>query len=92
MSMTKDTNPAIVVALHLLLDHHGAGIEEAHPNYIREKLEEFEGMTFAEAWAKLDYRNHGRLLDWLDRWNIPYDPTFSDYYKQELEAATKLGL
>lgn len=90
--MNKDTNPAIIVALFMLLDHHKMGIEEAHPQYIRDKMEEFEGITFAEAWGKLDWKNHERLLGWMAKWNVTIDPTFADYFLQEKLAVKKLGL
>lgn len=90
--MNKDTNPAIIVALFLLLDHHKLGIEEAHPRYIQEKMEEFDGLTFAEAWGKLDMKNHARLLNWLEKWRVPFDPTFTDYHRREKVAARLLGI
>lgn len=86
MKSLMDMTPFKYVCLHVLLDHHGTGIIEAHPNYILETLAKFslEDFTDEDAWCKLDYKNHGRVLAWCRQWRYPVDPRFEKSFSDEM--------
>ena len=59
------------IAFAILMDHHREGLENAHPNYVTEKLAEFQLDSDTHSVALLDARNQERLRDWCKRWNYP---------------------
>lgn len=83
--------PFTYVCLHTLLDHHGDGIIDAHPNYIEENMARFSapGFTDDDAWNALDYKNHEIALMWMHRWDIPYGK-YGEAYQEEMEALKSL--
>lgn len=58
------------VCFSILMDQHREGVEEAHPEYIKEKLQVFENCSEFGAISLLDIRNKNRLYSWANRWNI----------------------
>jgi hypothetical protein len=62
--------PFNAAAFCILMDHHGAGVENAHPDYIKEKLEVFAHCDAMTAMSLLDERNQFRLREWCENWNI----------------------
>jgi hypothetical protein len=69
------------IAFTILMDHHRQGCEHAHPNYVTEKLIEFENFPETHAASLLDYKNQERLKSWCKMWN----------YKVPEELETWLG-
>ena len=64
--------PFNAAAFCILMDHHKGGVEKAHPEYIREKLETFEHCSADTAAAMLDGPNQIRLRRWCLDWNQPW--------------------
>ena len=61
------------VCFAVLMDHHKQGVEEAHPEYIKEKLEIFEVCEAYSAFSLLDIRNKFRVAQWAKKWNVKVD-------------------
>ena len=59
------------VCFAVLMDHHKQGVEEAHPEYIKQKLEVFENCSEYGALTLLDASNKVRVIKWCINWNIP---------------------
>ena len=62
--------PFNAVCFCVLMDHHRRGIEEAHPNYISEKLEMFNRMDEIGALSLLDAPNQSRVREWCANWKV----------------------
>lgn len=62
--------PFNAAAFCILMDHHGQGVEHAHPDYIKEKLETFERCDKQGAMSLLDTRNQARLREWCKKWDV----------------------
>ena len=73
-------------AFCILMDHHRDGVERAHPDYIKEKLQEFQ-LSQAHAVACLDWRNQARLRDWVKHWNYPVDEELENWLEQKEQFA-----
>ncbi len=54
----------------IIMDHHKSGVEEAHPDYIEEKLNMFERSSEYEAFNMLDAPNQQRAIRWCRNWDI----------------------
>lgn len=50
----------------ILMNHHGAGIEKAHPNYIEEKLHLLD--RGYGAFGFLDIQNQSSVIKFLENW------------------------
>ena len=55
---------------HALMDHHGRGIEEAHPSYMLEKAWMLEPQNHADCFAALDKSNQRRVVAWCKKWGV----------------------
>lgn len=74
----KPTPEAFSALCYLvLLDHHGRGYKEAHPNYIEEKLHLLE--LGYEAYGKLDHPNQRKVISHLDIWGYELPDVVQDY-------------
>lgn len=62
--------PFNAAAFCILMDHHGKGVENAHPDYIMEKLGAFMLGDAVTAMSLLDAPNQARLRQWCENWNI----------------------
>lgn len=65
----------------VLMAHHGAGINEAHPSYVEEKLRMLNEGYQAYGW--LDRSNQVRVLAYLQMWEAVV-PAAVAAYEQEL--------
>lgn len=85
--------PFTYACLHTLLDHHGEGLKEAHPNHIKENLERFSHLGFTEedAWCALDIINQAKVLAWVKAWNVKIDPRCYENFDQALKAASEFN-
>ncbi len=61
--------PFNAAAFCILMDHHNMGVENAHPDYISEKLAIFENCSEAVAYGMLDAQNQFRLRQWCETWH-----------------------
>lgn len=61
----------------VLMDHHGAGYKQAHPNHIDEKLH-ILSMGYDSAFSMLDHENRVRVIDHLTRWGYTVPEGITD--------------
>lgn len=71
-----------------LMEHHGAGLIEAHPSYIAEKSTMLK-MGW-EAFAMLDIRNKEAVMGWCDAWKFIPDGKVLLNYQVEKQAYEEL--
>ncbi len=78
--MTITEKQFAAVCFLILMNHHGDGIEEAHPSYIEEKLPMLN--SGYEAYGYLDHHNRMAVLIYLKKWH--YDlPEQIKLYEQD---------
>jgi hypothetical protein len=70
------------IVFSILMDHHGMGVEHAHPDYVNEKLKTLELVSESEAVAMLDYHNQCRLKHWLKTWSYPVPAELMEWYNE----------
>lgn len=70
MTPTKEQFAAICYLV--LMDHHGAGYDHAHPSYAAEKWDVMAGAGYMTAFGLLDSFNQGQVLGHLKKWG--YEP------------------
>lgn len=63
--------PFAAVCFCVLMDHHKSGVEEAHPDYIAEKLSVMQNTSDEDCFALLDSRNQDRVRQWAYQWKQP---------------------
>lgn len=68
------------VCFLVLMDHHGAGFQEAHPVYIEEKLSLLD--RGYEAYGALDRENQERAKRHCVRWGFDLPEPVRDYEQQ----------
>lgn len=69
MKPTTEQFAATAICFIVLIDHHGDGYNEAHPNYILEKLRMIQ-MNPQDAYGMLDQENQLRVRRLLVRWGF----------------------
>lgn len=64
--------------MHVLMDHHGEGYINAHPNYVHEKLSILDAGY--DAFGYLDPENQHQVIKWLKEWKYDTPDRIKEYY------------
>jgi len=75
MTLTKEQFSAICFLT--LMEHHGEGVIEAHPNYIGEKLPMLK-MDYGDAYGMLDSSNQAKVREHVKKWGYVMPVTWTN--------------
>ena len=70
------------VCFHILMVHHGQGIEHAHPLYITEKEWMLEPENHPDCFLALDEGNQQRVLTWCEKSGVEIPVEIVDYMER----------